>query len=259
MHNHFQRKSWVGALVLSGILSLGFLTGCNVDTYNTDITVNGTRKIEQKLDGVIRKIETDAPVVFENGAIATLPAGAVLRIQEMKDGETTKAELREQGGKGVLFIEADQSFRASTEEEQAWFQTFLSAMNLEDRDKSDLALKNLRTAKSSFEEALQTELEELSTQEKTELLESIAQNLELTPPDQLIVVDAVLGEVTFASGQMDILLALINRPDFAAEAEQQIRDRIEDISFKSNQEEITEALDSRANSGNKATSNKTGE
>ncbi|MGB7413708.1 MAG: hypothetical protein WA902_05835 [Thermosynechococcaceae cyanobacterium] len=231
---------------------MGTLTGCSVGTYNTDVTVNGTRKIEQKLDGVVRKIETDAPVVFENGTIATFPAGAVLRIQENKDGKTIRAELREKEGNQALFIEADNTFRASTPDEQAWFQTFLKAMNLEDRDKSDLALKKLRDAKSAFPETLEAELEELSSSDQAKLLESIAKQLKLAPPHQVVVVEAVFNEVTFASSQTDILLALIQRPDFASKAEQKIRDRIEDISFKSNQEKITEALDNRASSGNKS-------
>ncbi|MGF1604523.1 MAG: hypothetical protein ACFCU8_21440 [Thermosynechococcaceae cyanobacterium] len=251
---HHQGQGWAGAFMLSGLLVMGTLSGCGVGTYNTDVTVNGTRKIEQKIDGVVRKLETDAPVVFENGTIATFPAGAVLRIQEIRDGKTRRAELREKNGQQALFIEADNAFRASTPNEQAWFQTFFKAMNLEDRDKSDLALKKLREAKSAFPEALEAELEELSSSDKAKLLESVAKQLDLTPPNQVAVVEAVFDEVTFASSQTDILLALIQRPNFAAEAEQKIRDRIDDISFKSSQDKITAALDNRANSGNKAPS-----
>ncbi len=259
MRSHHHQPQWSVKLLLSGILCISLLTGCSVGTYNTDVTINGKRTIQQKSDGVKRKIETDAPISFENGTIAQFPPGAVLRIQETQEGKTTRAELHEQEGKQVLFIKAGQTLRASTPEEQAWFQTFLKAMDLEDRDKSDLALKNLRNAQPSFPEALTTELEELNSSEKAELLESAAKNLDLTPPDQVAIIDTTFDEVTFASSQTDILQTLIQRQDFAANAEQQVRNRIGEISFKSHQEEILEALNNRTNTGEKSAASRSDE
>jgi len=79
--------------------------------------------------------------------------------------------------------------------------------------------------------------------------ERIAERQGLSPEAQVHLVEAVLGKLSFDNAKEDVLLMLIENPDFSSDAERTILDKLDKLAFASSKKRILKAISDRKNQG----------
>lgn len=79
--------------------------------------------------------------------------------------------------------------------------------------------------------------------------ERIAERQGLSPGAQVHLVEAVLGKLSFDNAKEQVLLTLIENPDFCSAAEREILERIDRLAFESSKKKVLKAISRRADSG----------
>jgi len=75
--------------------------------------------------------------------------------------------------------------------------------------------------------------------------ERIAAREGLAPAAQVHLVEAVLEKLSFDSGKEEVLLTLIENPDFCSAAEREILEGIDRLAFESSKKKILSAISDR--------------
>ncbi len=75
--------------------------------------------------------------------------------------------------------------------------------------------------------------------------ERIAQRQGLSSEAQVYLVEAVLKKLSFDNAKEEVLLALIDNPDFSGAAEREILDRIDRLAFGSSKQKVLKAISDR--------------
>ncbi len=76
----------------------------------------------------------------------------------------------------------------------------------------------------------------------------IAARQGLTAAAQVHLVEAVLGKLSFDNAKEQVLLTLIENPDFCSSAEREILERIDRLAFESSKKKVLKAIARRADS-----------
>ena len=71
----------------------------------------------------------------------------------------------------------------------------------------------------------------------------------LAPAAQVHLVEAVLGKLSFDNAKEEVLVMLIENPDFCSAAEREILESIDALAFESSKKKILKAIGLRAGSG----------
>ena len=77
---------------------------------------------------------------------------------------------------------------------------------------------------------------------KAAILTSIAQREDLSPAAQVHLVDVTFKHLSFENMKVDVLLALIENPNFSTDARSAILGRLDRLAFETNKIKILEAL-----------------
>ena len=77
----------------------------------------------------------------------------------------------------------------------------------------------------------------------------IAARQGLSPGAQVHLVEAALGRLSFDNAKEDVLLTLIENPDFCRAAERTILEKLDKLAFASNKKRILKAISDRKNQG----------
>lgn len=117
------------------VLALLVLAGCgkggctSSSSSSRSWSVNGGisshKTITVSRDGVTRRIETTADVVFANGRVTQYPPGALIHLTEKGRAGTVEAELRENAGQLELWVKDKNVFRKGSARDEEWLQRFL--------------------------------------------------------------------------------------------------------------------------------------
>ena len=75
--------------------------------------------------------------------------------------------------------------------------------------------------------------------------ERIASREGLSPEAQVHLVDAALGKLSFDNAKEEVLLKLIENPDFSREAERTILEKLDKLAFTSSKNKILKAISDR--------------
>jgi len=75
----------------------------------------------------------------------------------------------------------------------------------------------------------------------------IAARQGLSAEAQVHLVEAVLGRLSFDNAKEDVLLKLIENPDFCSDAEQTILEKLDKLAFPSSKKRILKAISDRKN------------
>lgn len=226
-----------------GLLTVGW-AGCSGNySSRSDINMNGHRTVKQTSNGVKRTLETRQAVTFQNGKITQFPPGAVVSISESQAGRTVVAELREHDGKPELWMKNGDTFSKGSPEDEAWLGSFLEALKIDDRSKSEVALTDVRERVEAGNPDFLAKVPDISfSSERAELLKTVIKERDLTPGQQVEVVRTAFDHLSFASEQESVLLTLIQKPEFSTEAKKAITDRIDRLTFDSNKVTVQKAL-----------------
>ena len=81
--------------------------------------------------------------------------------------------------------------------------------------------------------------------ERKDGYERIAERQGLSPGAQVHLVEAVLGKLSFDNAKEQVLLTLIENPDFCSVAEREILERIDRLAFESSKKKILKAISDR--------------
>ncbi len=81
--------------------------------------------------------------------------------------------------------------------------------------------------------------------ERQEGYERIAQRQGLSPGAQVHLVEAALGKLSFDNAKEEVLLTLIDNPDFCSAAEREILESIDRLAFESSKKEVLKAISER--------------
>jgi len=73
----------------------------------------------------------------------------------------------------------------------------------------------------------------------------IARREGLSDAAQVHLVDAVFRHLSFENARVDVLLALVNNPEFSPAAEAAILDRIDRLSFENHKRQVLDAISER--------------
>jgi len=79
--------------------------------------------------------------------------------------------------------------------------------------------------------------------------ERIASREGLSAEAQVHLVDAALGKLSFDNAKEEVLLKLIENPDFSREAERTILEKLDKLAFSSSKKKILKAISDRKNQG----------
>ena len=79
--------------------------------------------------------------------------------------------------------------------------------------------------------------------------ERIAERQGLSPRAQVHLVEAVLGKLSFDNAKEQVLLTLIENPDFCSAAEREVLENIDRLAFESSKKKVLKAISLRAGSG----------
>lgn len=71
----------------------------------------------------------------------------------------------------------------------------------------------------------------------------------LSPEAQVHLVEAALGRLSFENAKEDVLLTLIENPDFSRAAERTILEKLDKLTFASSKKRILKAISDRKNQG----------
>ena len=77
----------------------------------------------------------------------------------------------------------------------------------------------------------------------------VAERQRLSPDAQVHLVEAALGRLSFDNAREDVLLTLIENPDFSGDAERTILDKLDKLAFSSSKKKILKAISDRKNQG----------
>ena len=77
----------------------------------------------------------------------------------------------------------------------------------------------------------------------------IAARQGLSPDAQVHLVEAALGRLSFDNAKEDVLLTLIENPNFSSAAERAILKKLDKLAFPSNKKRILKAISDRKNQG----------
>ena len=75
--------------------------------------------------------------------------------------------------------------------------------------------------------------------------ERIAERQGLSPVAQVHLVEAALGKLSFDNAKEEVLLTLIENPDFCSAAEREILESIDRLAFESSKKEVLKAISER--------------
>ena len=77
--------------------------------------------------------------------------------------------------------------------------------------------------------------------------ERIAAREGISAETQVHLVEAALGKLSFDNAKEDVLLTLIENPDFCSAAERKILEKLDRLAFASNKKKILKAISDRKN------------
>ena len=77
----------------------------------------------------------------------------------------------------------------------------------------------------------------------------IADREGLSPEAQVHLVEAALGRLSFDNAKEDVLLTLIENPDFSRAAERTILEKLDRLAFANSKKKILKAISDRKNQG----------
>lgn len=230
------------------LLPLLLLSGCEDSFYNhaftrTETTWGGKHTVNQTSDGATRTIQYSGKVVLDQGRVQHLSPGCVIHITEKKSGKKTVAEVREEKGVPVLWMQTDGNFRLANAGEKAWLEQFLRSMEnpVSDRATVESAIK--KRMENPEDGDFLVPLRKLSFgDEKAALLKNVVKSARLTPQQQVAVIHACFEHVSFSSDKVSVLLALMKCPDFSPAAKEAVRARVDELSFDSDKITVLKAL-----------------
>lgn len=222
------------------LLSVCVLAGCG-GSSSFDRTVNGTRTISATKAGVSRSVITDGQVKFEEGKIVEFSPGIVIQLEETNDaGKQVSAELRDESGELRLFVKRDGKMDAGSDADQTWLQQFFAAINKDDRTRETIAIAKFKEQRET--ESFLAAMADLDASfDNKKVLSQIINKWDLTAEEQVIVVDGIFKKLNF--DKVDLLIDLIERPDFATSTKNRIVARLGDLNFESDREKVQQALD----------------
>lgn len=231
------------------LVPLFFLSGCgdfhfgSQSFVRTETNVGDDHTVNQTSGGVTRSIRYSGKVVFNEGRVRKISPGCVIHITEKKSGTITVAEIREEDGGPVLWMQEGGHFRLADAAERAWLEQFLHSMESTSRDVSTVEATVRARLQDPGDVDFLVPLRKLSFgDEKAALLRSVVKSPHLSPGQQVAVVQACFEHVSFSSDQVSVLLALLRRKDFSPEAKEALRGRIDGLSFDSDKITVLKVL-----------------